>query len=53
MVLECRKDPDLACKIRWVDGQAHKRGVSFYDIVLLLLQINEASARARAWRNKA
>ena len=32
-------DPELADGIKWLDSQAQKKGITFYDMVLSLIHI--------------
>lgn len=49
------EDPDLAGGLRWIDEQAQRRGISFYEMVFEVLYRNDTSAmtsagaKSRAW----
>ena len=42
-------DDELADGIKWLDGQAKKEGISFYDIVFRVLYNHDVNARAKKW----
>jgi len=42
-------DAELAEGIRWIDEQARKRGVSFYDMVFEVLYRHDVDSRAQRW----
>ena len=42
-------DRELADGIRWLDGQAQKRGISFYDMVFEVLYNHNADSEAKKW----
>jgi len=44
-------DPDLADGIKWLDEQAKKKGVSFYDIVFEILYKHDINMKAKDWLN--
>lgn len=44
-------DEELADGIRWVDGEASKKGISFYDMVFELLYKHDINSKAKAWIN--
>ena len=43
------EDLDLQAGIRWVDEQASKNGLSFYEMALVVLRKHIAETRARDW----
>ena len=42
-------DPELADGIKWLDEQARKRGISFYDMVFEVLYKHDVNKKARDW----
>lgn len=42
-------DPQLADGLRWLDGQAQKKGITFYDMVYQILYKHDANAKAKKW----
>jgi len=42
-------DPELADGIRWIDGQAQKKGIDFYDMVYEVLMTHDSRQRAKEW----
>lgn len=42
-------DDELAAGIRYLDEQAKKKGISFYDIVFQVLYKHDVNARAKQW----
>lgn len=44
-----KKDPELADGIKWLDGQAIKQGVTFYDKVYEILFQYDVSQNAKRW----
>ncbi len=42
-------DPELADGIRWLDGQAQKKGITFYDMVFEVLYKHDVNSKARDW----
>lgn len=46
-----KKDPELADGIKWLDEQAIKQGVTFYDKVYEILFQYDVSQNARKWLN--
>jgi hypothetical protein len=42
-------DPELAEGIRWLDMQAQKKGISFYEMVFQVLYRHDLSNRAKQW----
>lgn len=44
-------DPELAEGIRWLDVQAQKKGISFYEMVFQVLYKHDMNARAKQWLN--
>ena len=49
LVLFSKDDPELADGIRWVDEQAQKKGVSFYDECYRLLYNHDVKIKAKDW----
>jgi len=44
-------DPDLSEGIKWLDGQAQKKGLSFYDMVFEVLYKHDVNSKAKEWLN--
>jgi hypothetical protein len=44
-------DPELAEGIRWLDMQAQKKGISFYEMVFQVLYKHDLNSRAKQWIN--
>ena len=44
-------DPELSDGIKWLDGQAQKKGLSFYDMVYQVLYKHDVNSKAREWLN--
>jgi len=44
-------DPELAEGIRWLDMQAQKKGISFYEMVFQVLYKHDINTRAQQWLN--
>ena len=42
-------DPELADGIKWLDGQAHKKGITFYDMVFEVLYSHDINSKAQNW----
>ena len=42
-------DDELADGIKWIDTEAQRKGVSFYDEVFRVLYNHDVNARARKW----
>jgi hypothetical protein len=42
-------DPELAEGIRWLDMQAQKKGISFYEMVFQVLYKHDINSRAKQW----
>ena len=42
-------DPELADGIKWLDEQAQKKGVTFYDMVFEVLYKHDVNAKAKDW----
>mgnify|MGYP006125202147 FL=1 len=42
-------DPELADGIKWLDGQAHKKGITFYDMVFEVLYSHDVNSKAQNW----
>ena len=46
-------DPDLSEGIKWLDGQAQKKGLSFYDMVFEVLYKQDVNSKAKDWLNSS
>lgn len=42
-------DPELTEGIKWLDAQAQKKGISFYEMVFQVLYKHDVSNRAKQW----
>ncbi len=42
-------DPELAYGIKWLDAQARKKGITFYDMVFEVLYKQDMDAKAKKW----
>ena len=44
-------DPELADGIKWLDKEAQKKGISFYDMVFEVLYKHDINSKAKDWMN--
>ena len=44
-------DPELSDGIKWLDNQAQKKGLSFYDMVFEVLYKYDVNSKAKGWLN--
>jgi hypothetical protein len=44
-------DPELAEGIKWLDTQAQKKGITFYEMVFQVLYKHDINSRAQQWLN--
>ncbi len=42
-------DPELANGIKWLDDQAQKKGITFYDMVFEVLYKHDVNSKAKDW----
>jgi len=42
-------DPELADGIKWLDDQAQKKGITFYDMVFEVLYKHDIHSKAKEW----
>ena len=42
-------DPELAYGIKWLDEQAQKKGITFYDMVFEVLYKHDVNSKAKDW----
>ena len=42
-------DPELANGIKWLDDQARKKGITFYDMVFEVLYKHNIDSKAQKW----
>ena len=42
-------DPELKDGLQWVDSEAQKKGISFYDMVYQVLYRHDVNSKARDW----
>jgi len=44
-------DPELSDGIKWIDEQAQKKGLTFYDMVYQVLYRHDVNSKAKDWLN--
>ena len=44
-------DPELSDGIKWLDEQAQKKGLTFYDMVYQVLYKHDVNYKAKEWLN--
>ncbi len=44
-------DPELSDGLKWLDGEAQKKGLSFYDMVYQVLYKHDVNFKAKEWLN--
>ena len=44
-------DPELSEGLKWLDGEAQKKGLSFYDMVYQVLYKHDVNSKAKEWLN--
>ena len=44
-------DPELSDGLKWLDGQAQKKGLSFYDMVYQVSYSHDVNSKAKEWLN--
>ena len=44
-------DPELSDGIKWLDDQAQKKGITFYDMVFEVLYKHDVNSKAKEWLN--
>ena len=44
-------DTELSDGIKWLDSQAQKKGLSFYDMVFDVLYKHDVNSKAKEWLN--
>ena len=44
-------DPELSDGIKWLDEQAQKKGLTFYDMVYQVLYRHDVNSKAKDWLN--
>ena len=42
-------DPELKDGIQWLDHQARKKGISFYDMVFEIMYRHDVNTKAKNW----
>ena len=42
-------DPELKDGMQWLDGEAQKKGLSFYDMVYQVLYRYDVNSKAKEW----
>ncbi len=53
LILGSRNDTKLAQSIRWIDTQSQEKGISFYDMVNIIVNKQINKKRAQEWlKNK-
>ncbi len=45
-------DPELAEGLKWIDAEAQKRGLTFYEMVFHVLHRYDTDTRAKDWLAK-
>jgi len=45
-------DPELAEGLKWIDGEAHKQGITFYEMVFHVLHRHDVDSKAKDWLAK-
>jgi len=45
------QDPELSDGLKWLDGEAQKKGLSFYDMVYQVLYSHDVNSKAKEWLN--
>ena len=45
-------DPELSDGLKWLDGEAQKKGLSFYDMVYQVLYKHDVNSKAKEWLNR-
>ena len=43
------QDPELADGIKWLDAQAQKKRITFYDMVFEVLYNHDINSKAQTW----
>ncbi|MEW5840859.1 hypothetical protein [Nitrososphaera sp.] len=49
LVAGAESDPELAQGLKWIDMQSREKGVTFYEMTLIVLKKHMAERRAREW----
>ena len=44
-------DPELSDGLKWLDGEAQEKGLSFYDMVYQVLYKHDVNSKAKEWLN--
>ena len=44
-------DPELSDGIKWLDTQAQKKGLTFYDMAFEVLYKHDINSKAKEWIN--
>jgi hypothetical protein len=44
-------DPELSDGLKGLDGEAQKKGLSFYDMVYQVLDKHDVNSKAKEWLN--
>jgi len=44
-------DSELSDGLKWLDGEAQKKGLSFYDMVYQVLYRHDVNSKAKEWLN--
>ncbi len=45
-------DPELAEGLKWIDNEAHKQGITFYEMVFHVLHRHDVDSKAKDWLAK-
>jgi hypothetical protein len=49
LVILSKDDPELQDAIKWLDKQAQKKGITFYDMVLDVMTRDDVNKKAKKW----
>lgn len=49
LVVEAEEGSDLAEGIKYIDTQAHKNGIAFHEMALIILRKHLAERKAKTW----
>ena len=52
LVKDAEHDPELKEGMQWVDGEAFRKGKSFYDMVYEILYRHDVRDKAKDWLHK-
>ena len=49
LVVMSEKDSELAEGLRWIDVQSRKKGITFYEMALIIMRKHMVERRAKEW----